>query len=153
MISDSAPGFGDLFDFNVENNMLKICNCGAFATEFAKDPRDVVLAEQYKHLVPGPGTGMVTSYICKPGKVTLARLGRIKGQYVMQISSGDAISQPKEKLTKGWEKLPHMFVQKDSEPEYFLQNCRSNHIHWVYGEYVEELQHVCKLLNIKEINC
>lgn len=153
MVSNSAPGFGDLFDFNFNDNILKICNCGAFATKFAKDPKDIILSEQYKHLVPGPGTGMITSYICKPGKVTLARLGRIKGDYVMQISSGDAISATKEKLTKGWEKLPHIFIKKDSDPEYFFQNCRSNHIHWVYGEYSEELHNICKILKIKDINC
>lgn len=153
MLSNSAPGFGDVFDFNVDENLLKLCNCGTFATEFAKSPKDIILNEQYHHLVPGPGTGMITSFICKPGKVTIARLGRINREYVMQISSGEAISMPKEKLTKGWEKLPHIFIKKEGNPEYFLQNCRSNHMHWVYGDYVEELQNVCKILNVRAINC
>ena len=153
LLSNSAPGFGDLFDFKLKENLLKICNCGVFATEFAKTPKEVIFNEQYKHLVPGPGTGMITSFICKPGKLTLARLGRIKGEYVMQISSGNAISMPSSEKTNGWEKLPHLFIKKESNPEYFLQNCRSNHIHWVYGEYEEELNHICNKLNIKNINC
>ncbi|MCL4378910.1 MAG: hypothetical protein M1409_11165 [Actinobacteria bacterium] len=153
MVSGSAPGFGDFFNLDMENNILKVGNCGTFATEFAKDPKDVVLNEQYKHLVPGPGTGMVSSFICKSGKVTLARLGRINGNYVMQISNGDAIYESKDKLTKGWEKFPHLFVKKFSDPETFLQNTRSNHIHWVYGDYIEELKAICKILEIREIVC
>ena len=153
LLSEKAPGFGDVFNINMEKNILRIANCGAFATEFAKDPKEVVLNEQYEHLVPGPGTGLVTSFICKPGKVTLARLGRIDGKYVMQISDGEALDAIKKDLTKGWERLPHIFIRKHSDPENFLMNTRSNHIHWAYGNYVEELKSICKILKISEIYC
>ena len=146
VISNSAPGFGDIHALYMDDNILRIANCGTFPTEFAENPKDVCFSEQYAHLVPGPGTGMVTTYICRPGKVTLARLGRINREYVMQISSGTAVSVPKEKLTKGWEKLPHIFINIDGNANEFLQNCRSNHIHWVYGEFVEELKEICRIL-------
>ncbi len=153
MTAGSAPGFGDIFDFNMSENLLKLCNCGAFATEFAADPKDVTFNEQYSHLCPGPGTGMVTSYVCKPGMVTIARLGRIKKEYVMQISRGKSVNMPENTLTPGWEKVPHIFIQKDSDPQVFFQNCRSNHLHWVYGDHVDTLVNICKILGIKSLVC
>jgi L-fucose isomerase-like protein len=96
---------------------------------------------------------MIPTFVCKPGRVTLARLGRLKGESVMQVSSGTAFSPSREQLTKGWENLPHIFINMDSDPEYFIQNTRSNHMHWAYGDFKEELKQVCRILKIKYIGC
>lgn len=146
MLSDSESGFGDVFAIDIDKKILRLANCGTMATNFASSPKDVEFNEHYP-LVPN-GTGMIPTFVCKPGRVTLARLGRIKGEYVMQISSGTAFSPSKKQLTKGWEKLPHILINMDSDAEYFIQNTRSNHMHWVYGEYKEELKYICKILKI-----
>lgn len=153
LVSDSSPGFGDICELNRKEGTLRLGNCGTIATELASSPDEVYFMEQYDYLCPGQGTGMTTSFFAKPGKVTLARLGRIKGEYVMQISSGEALSVPRKRLGEIRERHPQIIIRLDNDPEGFLQNCRSNHMHWVYGEYKEYLKKICKILSIKEVIC
>jgi len=151
ILSGSPPGFGDVFQ--LDNNNLRLVNCGTFATKFSSSPKDVDFKQQYDFIATtGPGTGMTTAFVCKPGRVTLARLARIDGEFVMQISSGEAYSQPKDKMKEARDRWPQIFIRLDDDPEFFLQNCRSNHQHWVYGDHKDELIEFCKLLNIKNIN-
>ncbi len=151
LLSNAESGFGDVFAIDIDRKILRLANCGTMATNFARNPKEVVFNEQYP-LVPG-GTGIIPTFVCKPGKVTLARLGRKKGWYVMQISSGSAFTPSKDQLTKGWEKLPHILINMVGDPENFIQNTRSNHMHWVYGEYGEELKRICEILNIDYVVC
>lgn len=153
MVSDSSPGFGDICELNMKEKTLRLANCGAFATNLAASPNDVHFMEQYDYLCPGPGTGMTTSFFAKPGRVTLARLGRIKGEYVMQISSGEALFTPRERLGELRDRMPQTIIRLDDDPEIFLQNCRANHMHWVYGDYQKELCKICGILGINDIMC
>ena len=152
LLSNQAAGFGDIIRLDKINNMLTVVNCGAFAATLADKPDDVTFAEQRKDLVPGDGSGMTTAFICKSGKVTLGRLGRQNGQYCMQIANGVAKKFPEEKRIN--KHGPHLFVKLDNHDfNTFVQNCRSNHLHWVYGEYQEQLLNVCKILGIKPFVC
>jgi len=152
LLSGTAPGFGDVFELNIKEGKLRLVNCGTMATEFAVNPEDVDWVQQYDFITTtGEGTGLCPAFVCKPGQVTLARLARIDGEYVMQISSGQAYSEPKEKMKEARERWPHIFIKLDGSAEEFLQNCRSNHMHWVYGDYKEELLGVCNLLKIRPI--
>ncbi len=95
--------------------------------------------------------GATTIFCCKPGRVTLARLARIKGQYVMHIATGEAFEQPKVMFKEAREKWPHAFIKLDGDAERFVQNCRSNHMHMSYGDLKDELVEVCEILQIKPI--
>ena len=44
---------------------------------------------------------------------------------------------------------PHAFTKLKVSPERFIATYSSNHIHGVYGDYVEELKWVCKILNME----
>ena len=46
---------------------------------------------------------------------------------------------------------PQMFYKIDGDPKEMIQNCRSNHYHWVYGNRKEELLEVCRLFHIKPL--
>ena len=82
--------------------------------------------------------------------MTLARLARIKSQYIMQIATGEIIEYSKEKFKEARDKWPHSFVMLDGDLK-FLQNCRSNHQHMIYRDIKEELLAVCDAINIKPI--
>ena len=153
MLSDSPPGFGDVFQLDMNKCNLRLVNCGSMATSFATSSKDVNFKQQYNFIATtGTGTGMTTAFVCKPGRITLARLARINGEFVMQISTGEAYSQPKEKMREAREKWPQIFIKLDDDPNFFLQNCRSNHQHWVYGDFKEELIEICRFLKIRNIN-
>jgi len=145
-------GFSDVRYLDPKENILWISNCGSQPTQFAKTRKDV---HWVPHCIPEFKLKIGAAcpqYISKPGRVTLARLSRIKGNYVMLIASGNALDFPREKLKETfWEFSPHAFVKLDCSPENFLAEMRSNHIHMVYGDYVEELLEVCSILDIKAI--
>ncbi|MDD5698426.1 MAG: hypothetical protein PHH77_07390 [Victivallaceae bacterium] len=151
LLSGRAAGFGDVFALGMEDKTLRLVNCGSMAVEFAVSGKDIDWGLQYDFIAPGPGRGATTVFVARPGRVTLARLARISGEYVMQIATGEAYSEPKEKMKEARALWPHIFIKLDGNPKNFLQNCRSNHQHWVYGDYREELIQICDFLNIRAI--
>jgi L-fucose isomerase len=88
-----------------------------------------------------------------PGEVTLARLTRRNGKYWMAIAPADFLALPpgeaeaKVRATTG--EWPHAFTRLRVPPERFIATYSSNHIHGVYGDFVEELQWVCKILKME----
>jgi L-fucose isomerase len=95
--------------------------------------------------------GCCPQYVAKPGRVTLARLGRIAGEYIMLILSGEAKQFPREKLAEINAQQPQAFVELDCSPEEFVAELRCNHIHVVYGDFVRELEVLCRVLGIRTI--
>lgn len=141
--------FADVNHIDMDGKILRLVNCGSIPTRLAKSRKDVDLGMQYEYL--SKTGGATTIFCCKPGRVTLARLARIKGQYVMQIATGEAFERPKEEFKEARGKWPHIFIKLDGDPKEFLQNCRSNHHHMVYGNIKEELLAICGALDIKPI--
>lgn len=147
----SQPGlFADVRHLDPETLELTICNCGSQPTKFAKSPKEVTWLPQ----IPINGPGAASHYVCRPGEATLMRLSRINGAYHMLIYTGTAHDAPLEKMKEtgglGWV-WPHGFFTVDTTYEKWLGNLRSNHIHFAYGNWVEELLQVCKLLDIVPI--
>jgi L-fucose isomerase len=149
LLTSQPVGFADVFHFDKQKKILRLVNCGTLATELAKSRKDVDWGLQYEFI--GEKRGATTVFCCKPGRVTLARLSRIKGEYVMHIATGEAFEQPKERFKEARDVWPHAFIKLDGDPETFIQNCRSNHMHFVYGDFKKELIAICSLLKIKPI--
>ena len=129
---------------------LTLCNCGAQATKFAASPKDVIWQNQCA--INGPG--MASTYVCKPGQVTMARISRINGKYYMLILTGNVKEESIERIKKSGDvggTWPHAFIDIDASYDDFLANLRSNHMHFVYGDHRGELMKLCKLLDINVI--
>lgn len=149
--------FADVRHYFKEENLLDLCNSGQHATYFAgrsmdpeKNLKNVIL---YPESFYFPAGGAAVRHIAVPGRVTLARLARISGKYIMTIVPAEIVSLPEEKaeelakrVQKEW---PHVYVRIDASIEEFLRYYPCNHTHGVYGEYVSELIHFCRLKNIK----
>ena len=149
LLSGEPVDFADVFQVNLQDREVRLVNCGALATNLAVSKKDVSWGLQYEFI--GPARGATTVFVCKPGRITLARLARIKGEYVMQVTTGEAYSQPKEKMREARDRWPHLFFRLDGNAMEFVQNCRSNHQHWIYGDFKDELVEVCNLLGIRAI--
>jgi len=115
----------------------------------AKNPKDVDWNPQYEYM--GKASGACPTFSCKEGLVTLARLSRVAGEYVMQIANGTAYTQDKETFKEARDRWPHAFVTLEGDPDLFVQHLRSNHMHMVYGDVVEELLDLCEILGIEPI--
>lgn len=80
-------------------------------------------------------------FCCQEEEVPLARLVRIKKEYYIFIVKGEAIYEKKERFREAKDIWPHVFIQLKVNPEWFIKEARSNHIHIVYGDYQRELYH------------
>jgi len=148
LLSGGPVIFADINSLDLSNKELRLINCGSFPMKVAGG-EGVELGYQYKYM--GKMRGVTTILCAKSGEVTLARLGRVGGEYVMVIARGRAVEKPKGVFKEDRELWPHMFVILDGDPKKLIENLLSNHIHVTYGDYVEELVMICKMLGIKTI--
>jgi L-fucose isomerase len=148
--------FADLRHYDEELGVFDLCNSGNHPTFFAGkslDP-DVNLpkVQFYPQGFYFPAGGASVRHFAAPGKVTLARLARKNGQYWLAIVPGEFIELSKEEAEEKAEatqiEWPHAFTRFEVGPEEFLAEYDSNHIHAAYGDWVEELIWVAKMLQI-----
>ncbi len=143
--------FTDVLYYDYKDNMVRLCNCGSQPTDFAKSRKDVVwVAEGLREFNWVLG-GACPRYVGASGKLTLARLSRINGEYVMLITTAEALDMPLEKINETNSQQPHVFAKLDCSQDSFIDSLRSNHIHIVKGNYKEELVKTCEILDIKPV--
>lgn len=92
-------------------------------------------------------------HLAHPGEATFARLTRRDGRYWLAILHGEFVSYDDDKnmqlmkqTTLEW---PHALTRFDCSADEFLATYASNHIHAVYGDWVQELRTVAELLGIE----
>ena len=155
-ITGSPVLFADLRHYDEELGVFDLCNSGTHPTYFAGrsyEPDDnLPKVEFYPQGFYFPAGGASVRHIAAPGKVTLARLARKSGQYWLAILPGEFVELPPEeaerKAAATQVEWPHAFTRLEVGPEEFLSEYDSNHIHAVYGDWVEELVWVAKMLRI-----
>lgn len=131
-------------------------NSGTHATYFAG--HSMIPEENLKHvsLLPEskdyPAGGGSVHHFAAPGKVTLARLARKGDDYYLTIVPGEIVQFDAEKMralgnsaTPSW---PIAFTKCSVSADEFIQKYPCNHIHGVYGDYVDDLVNVAKILGI-----
>jgi len=155
-ITGSPVLFADLRHYDEELGVFDLCNSGTHPTYFAGrsyEPDDnLPKVEFYPQGFYFPAGGASVRHIAAPGKVTLTRLARKSGQYWLAILPGEFVELPPEeaerKAAATQVEWPHAFTRLEVGPEEFLSEYDSNHIHAVYGDWVEELVWVAKMLRI-----
>jgi len=148
--------FADLRHYDEQLGAFDLCNSGNHPTYFAGhsyDPDDnLPKVEFYPQGFYFPAGGASVRHIAAPGKVTMARLARRKGEYWLAIVPGEFIELPREvaeeKARATQVEWPHAFARFEVSPEEFLAEYDSNHIHAVYGDWTNELIWVAKMLHI-----
>jgi L-fucose isomerase len=148
--------FADLRHYDEELGAFDLCNSGTHPTYFAGrscDPDDnLPKVEFYPQGFYFPAGGASVRHIAAPGQVTLARLARREGCYWLAILRGEFLELPPDVAERKAEatqvEWPHAFTRLEIGPEELLSEYDSNHIHAVYGDWVEELVWVAKMLRI-----
>lgn len=148
--------FADVRHYDKENDIWFFSNSGTHATFFAGASYDPKENLKNVDLLPEtayyPAGGASVHHFAKAGKVTLARLARKNGEYYLTIVPAEFVEFDKEKMlalgnttTPAW---PAAFTKLMVSPEFFINNFPCNHIHGVYGDCVESLKNVAKILDI-----
>ena len=99
----------------------------------------------------GEAGGASIQFISKPGDVTVARLFRSNGKYVLGCFEGTTKMYPLEKLEETTYCYPHAFVEAEADYEKFYEKINSNHLHMVYGKYAKVLKMFCEIVGIEYI--
>ena len=152
------PLFGDLSYINEETNTIYVPNCGAMCSWYAgrsDDPGESLLQVELRPSFR-PGGGATVYFKAAPGPITLARLYRKAGKYTMAIIPGQAVEPTAEEYetfvaARGSHQLPTAFVQVQMDYGNLISEFGSNHISGVAGHYLDELVHLCRLLDIRSV--
>lgn len=143
----------DIKFFDGASKEFVLANCGSVAPYFA-DPDSPEACLKKIALMPhifGEAGGAAVQMIAKPGPVTVARLYRSNGNYVLGCFEGTTRMYPLEKLRETTYCYPHAFVEAEADYEAFYQKINSNHLHMVYGNYAEVLKEFCRITGIEYI--
>lgn len=156
LISNQPVLFADVRHYDAENDFFDLCNSGEHATFFAAKSYDPAVnlakVELYPESFYFPAGGASIRHIAAPGEVTLGRLTRKNGEYVMTVIKGEFLDfgeeKNEEKAKSTQIEWPHAFAKLKISADEFLATYGSNHIHGVYGDYVEEIKHFCNLVGL-----
>jgi L-fucose isomerase len=150
-VSGKPVLFADFLGYVQDENQVTLCNCGSQPTDFAPSRKEVHWVSEGLLEFEWKIGGCCPQYVARPGKVTLARLGRINGEYIMLIMTGQALTYPREKLAEVNPQQPQAYIKLDCRPENFIAELRCNHIHVVYGDYRETLKVFCRAAGVRAI--
>ncbi len=156
-IAQTPSSFADVRHYFKEEKLLDLANSGQHATYFAGKSNNP--EENLKNVIIHPedfyfpaGGGAVKHFAAPPGRVTLARLARQDGEYVMTIVPAEFVElsdNEKKRLSEQVQiEWPHAYAKLDTTIDTYLEYYPCNHIHGVYGDYIEELVHFCNIKNI-----
>jgi L-fucose isomerase len=148
--------FADVRHYHADLGVWDLCNSGEHATYFAGRSFDAATNLQRTEFRPQgfyfPAGGAAVYHIAAPGRVTLARLTRHDGQYVMTVVPGEFVDlgeRSHEIAALSQDNWPHAFARFDCPVETFIANFHCNHIHGVYGDWIAELEQVCDVLDVR----
>lgn len=153
MLTDEPVIFMDVRHYDADYDVMVFCNCGSQSTYYATGTDDykanLAKTTLYPCLPIYAGGGCHVNLMTKAGHATIARLNRKEGKYRMTIIPADFVELPREKMAETTEEWPHVFAKLPFDHSIFLDKFDANHCHAVYGDKVEELKMVCKMLGIE----
>ncbi len=153
LLTDDPVVFMDVRHYDKEHDVMVFCNCGSQSTYYAQasdDFRDNLKdVTFYPALDIYAGGGCHVNLQTKPGQATIARLCRkAGGKYSMTIIPCEFVAMDKEKEAETTKEWPHVFAKFGFKHTVFLERFGANHCHAVYGDHVENLKTICKMLDI-----
>ena len=151
--------FSDIQYLNRAEGWARFLNCGTAATKLAGGKENVVLKNcpeiqgtydeaTGKHLCKG---GACPHFILPPGRVTLARFGRIAGRYVLHACGGESFAYPHDPnsllgIGGVW---PFAYVKIEQDMDRFVSNLRAHHMCIVPGDWLPELESLARLWGVE----
>jgi L-fucose/D-arabinose isomerase len=155
-LADTPVLFADVRHYHADLGVWDLCNSGQHATYFAGRSLDPGVNLPRTEFRPQgfyfPAGGAAVYHIAAPGRVTLARLTRHDGRYVLTVVPAELVDfgpRNHEIAASSQDNWPHAFARFDCPVETFIANFHCNHIHGVYGDWVGELEILCSVLGVE----
>src|SRR5215510_14674913 len=136
--------FADVRHYHQDLGVWDLCNSGEHATFFAGRSLDPAVNLARTEFRPQgfyfPAGGAAVYHIAAPGQVTLARLTRNDGRYRMVVVPAEFVDfgDNNERIAAiSQDNWPHAFARFQCSVETFINQFHCNHIHGVYGHWVD----------------
>lgn len=156
IVAGGAPS--NLMDIRLlkpKSKELVFTNCGGMPIYFAGHSKNSLKNMKNVHMMEnifGKAGGGTIQFVVSNGPVTLARMFRLNGEYIMGIIEGKFKEKPRDDLKKTTYCWPHGFVKANINFDKFFNTMGANHMHAVYGYHRMALENFCEILDIKHIN-
>jgi len=159
LISGAPVLFADVRHYDSEKDVWYFSNSGTHATYFAGKSENPAVNLKEVSFFPEshyyPAGGASVHHFAKAGEVTLARLARKNGKYILALVPAEFVEFSKDEMIKMGStttpEWPCAFARLKVSADEFLSKFPCNHIHGVYGSYTEEWKTVARLLDIEII--
>jgi L-fucose isomerase-like protein len=132
----------DMVQVDQQANTGILWHAGVAPMEMAADGQQINFSDV-------GSVGMNLEFVLKPGRITIARLGIIKGRYRLLVTGGESL--PTEMIVRG-----AMTVVKFDAParqvlDTILLGGWEHHVSMVYGDVQDELVEVARQLGIEAV--
>ncbi len=156
-ITNTPVLFADVRHYEKSQDVWFFSNSGTSATYYAGRSNDIKENLKNVSLLPEskdyPAGGSSVHYFAHPGKITFARLARKLDEYYLTVVPAEIVQFDQKEMerlgslaTPQW---PVAFTKLSAPADNFLAEFPCNHIHGVYGDWIEEWKHVADILGIK----
>jgi len=147
-LSGKPAMFGEIFNYDMEENTLVIAHVGVLNINLAKDLSKVRIIPDCEYKSYDEVEGAYTYFTCKEGFVTLLSIVNEGDTYRLIISKGESIAT-NEKL----EGYSHMLVRLDAPLKRFFETALKSgtNQHWavVHDDVVSKLEKLAELLEFE----
>lgn len=153
LLTNDPVVFMDVRHWDAKNDVMVFCNCGSQSTYYADASDDykknLAKVTLYPALDIYSGGGAHINLMTKAGGATVARLCRRNGKYRMVMFNAEFVELPVETMKETTEEWPHVFAKLPFDHNVFLDKFDANHCHAVYGDHIDDLSNICKMLDIE----
>jgi L-fucose isomerase-like protein len=149
-ITGGLPFFCDLISIDGEGNTGVTWHCGA-APKGLANPAATPNLRQHSIIDGGDKKGLTNEFPLKPGRVTLARLSETRNNdgYRMLITTGTGLETTQ--LLRGNPLRVKFDVPLPVLAKKLVYEGFEHHFAVIHGEIVEELENLCRLLDIEPV--
>lgn len=146
-LTDQTSSFMENYEFF--DDEILVGTCGFMPFDFAEGKVKVRSANLGDFF-----TGLSNVSKVKTGVVTFARLFKSGENYKMFVSRGEAKS-PMKWIELGWEEptpdFPSLLIKLEMPVQKYMENVPGQHIILVYGDYVDQMKDLCKLMGMEVV--
>lgn len=143
-LTDTTVFMSDLINIDEKENTALFWHCGQAGRKL-KDPGSAIKLSN--HPLAGQGTAFYTTL--KPGRVTIARMCKIRDRYKLFLAKGEAV--PTKVVTKGVMVNVKMETPVREVLYRIAEEGVPHHYSLVWEDVADEMRLMCKLLDIEVI--
>lgn len=139
-LTGQVIAYGDSMNHN--NNVVKFSSCGFLPFSVGVPGEQLI-----RNFMPHPGfTGIQSSFVHRPGRVTVIRLVEDKCDYHIVYMTGEGLATEKR---QGY--MPALDVALDGDINKLLQNYAGQHYAICYGDVSGKIEELASMLHIKAV--